>query len=410
MQINRWLYAIAGVIVMLVAGLIYAWSVFRTPIAAEFGWTASQLSLNFSLCMAMFCLGGLFAGILSKKIPYRIIVLAAAVLILVGFLLTSRIQSLGLLYFGYGFLSGLAIGLVYNAVLSTILKWFPDKPGLISGILLMGFGFSAMLVAPIFTRMSQGMGWRDTFVVLGIVAAVVFVLASFFMKAPGPDYKFPEPKKKKAAAAIEEADVPPAKMIMKVVFWCFFIWGILLCSCGLAVNSQAYPLAEGVFLGSSMADSMTATAMAGMLSVIVSLFSVFNGVGRVMFGAIFDRKGGTVTMFAVTICFIAAGVIMAAALATGSFGLVTFGLIFMGLSYGGLPTMSSAFTRKTFGSKNYPVNLPIVNLNLLIASFIGPTVAARMFDTAGSYLGPMLCVIAFAIVALICAVLLRKRA
>ena len=87
-----------------------------------------------------------------------------------------------------------------------------------------------------------------------------------------------------------------------------------------------------------------------------------------------------------------------------------FGLIFMGLSYGGLPTMSSAFTRKTFGSKNYPVNLPIVNLNLLIASFIGPTVAARMFDTAGSYLGPMLCVIAFAIVALICAVLLRKKA
>ena len=71
--------------------------------------------------------------------------------------------------------------------------------------------------------------------------------------------------------------------------------------------------------------------------------------------------------------------------------------------------MSSAFTRKTFGSKNYPINLPIVNLNLLVASFVGPTMAARMFDAAGSYLGPMLCVIVFAIIALVCAVLLRKR-
>ncbi|MBQ9932077.1 MAG: MFS transporter, partial [Firmicutes bacterium] len=270
--------------------------------------------------------------------------------------------------------------------------------------------FSAMLVSPIFTKMSQNIGWRETFVILGIVAAVVFVLASFFMKAPGPDYKFPEPKKKKAAAQpLEEVDCPPFKMIQKVAFWCFFVWGILLCACGLAVNSQAYPLAEGVFLGSPMGDTMTAAAMAGMLSVIVSLFSVFNGVGRVLFGALFDRKGGVVTLFAVTICFIIAGVIMAAALSFGSFGLVTFGLIFMGLSYGGMPTMSSAFTRKTFGSKNYPINLPIVNLNLLVASFVGPTMAARMFDAAGSYLGPMLCVIVFAIIALVCAVLLRKR-
>ena len=148
-QLNRWVYAIAGVIVLLFAGLVYAWSVLSTPIAAEFtAWTKAQLSLTFTLVMIFFCIGSLLCGLLSGRLSAKNAVRLGAALFLAGFFLASRCHSPLTLYLGFGVLCGLGSGLSYNAVMSTMVRWFPDKPGLISGVLLMGFGGCLLYTSP----------------------------------------------------------------------------------------------------------------------------------------------------------------------------------------------------------------------------------------------------------------------
>ena len=184
---NRWLYAIVGCAVLLVSGLVYAWSGLSGPIAAEFPqWSAAQLSLTFTIVMSFFCVGSLVGGLLSSKVSQKVYLWVSAALFLTGFLLTANVRSILMLYIGFGFASGLS----YNAVLGTVGKWFPDKAGLVSGILLMGFGLSSFLVGKLyqtFTPDTVG-AWRHSFVVLGIIAAVVMAVGGFLLEKPGDDF------------------------------------------------------------------------------------------------------------------------------------------------------------------------------------------------------------------------------
>lgn len=131
--------------------MVYAWSVLSTPIAAEFtSWTKAQLSLTFTIVMILFCIGSLLCGLLSGKLSAKMSVRIGAVLFLLGFFLASRTQSVAMLYIGFGVLCGLSSGLCYNAVMSTMVRWFPDRPGLISGVLLMGFGGGSFIIGKLY--------------------------------------------------------------------------------------------------------------------------------------------------------------------------------------------------------------------------------------------------------------------
>ena len=173
---SRWIYVAVGCVVLLFSGLVYAWSVLSGPIAAEFPrWTTAQLSLTFTIVMSFFCLGGLTCGALSARISPRIFLWISALLFLAGFLLTAGMRSLPMLYVGFGVVCGLASGFSYNAVLGTVGAWFPDKQGLVSGILLMGFGLSSFLIGKLYQRFTPTAigSWRRSFVVLGIITAVL---------------------------------------------------------------------------------------------------------------------------------------------------------------------------------------------------------------------------------------------
>ena len=160
-NLNRWVYAIAGVVILLFAGLVYAWSVLSGPIAAEFTqWTKAQLSLTFTLVMICFCIGCMICGFTLKKISARTFVWASAVLFLVGFFLASRTQSLPMLYIGFGIMCGLASGMGYNAVMATIVKWFPDRPGLIGGVLLCGFGGGSFIIGKLYMSQLFDFAWH----------------------------------------------------------------------------------------------------------------------------------------------------------------------------------------------------------------------------------------------------------
>ena len=392
-HLNRWVYAIVGVVVLLFAGLVYAWSVLSTPIAAEFPvWTKAQLSLTFTLVMIFFCIGSLLCGLLVGKIPAKVTVWGSAVLFLIGFLLASRARSLGMLYISFGLMCGLGSGLSYNAVMSTMVRRFPDKPGLISGILLMGFGGGSFLIGKLYqawTPTEIG-GWRQSFVVMGIVIAAVLVVCSFFFTAPD------ETARAAGSSAVSAAvESTPGKTLKAPAFWVYYVWAIVTSAAGLALISQA----SGVTLEANPAVAASSVA------TIVGLISIFNAVGRVLFGGIYDRFGRRLSMQGVNVLFILTALILMVALSRRSVLLVIIGFIAGGLAYSGVTPTNSAFVRAYFGPRYYPINLPLVNSNLIIASF-GSTVSGALFDRSGSYNATFFLIIGLAVVGIICSLLI----
>ena len=161
---QRWSFVVLGVGLLLCLGLIYAWSVFRTPLEAEFGWSKAETSITFSISMMMFCLGGLASGMITGKKGPRCPLVLCALFLLAGFLAASRVSTLYGIYITYGGICGFGVGLGYNSTISAVVKWFPDKRGLISGIMLMGFGFGGMLLGTLGAKLITALGWRKTFV------------------------------------------------------------------------------------------------------------------------------------------------------------------------------------------------------------------------------------------------------
>ena len=392
-QLNRWVYAIVGVIVLLFAGLVYAWSVLSTPIAAEFtGWTKAQLSLTFTLVMILFCIGSLLCGLLAGKLSAKNAVRVSAVLFLAGFFIASRCQSPVTLYLGFGLLCGLASGLAYNGVMSTMVKWFPDKPGLISGVLLMGFGGGSFLIGKLYQAWTPAGigGWRTSFVVLGIICCVVLAVCSFFFVAPGADFTVPAGKGGRAVAAPRE-DIKPAVMLKRPAFWLYYVWAIAVSAAGLALISQA----------SGVVWEASADQTAASVATIVGLISICNAVGRVLFGGMYDKFGRSLSMQLVNGLFILTSVVLLLAMSSRSVVVVIIGFVIGGLAYSGVTPTNSAFCRAYFGAAHYPVNFPLINSNLIFASF-GSTISGALYDAAGSYSSTFFLIIGLAVTGILC--------
>lgn len=403
-QLNRWVYAIVGVIVLLFAGLVYAWSVLSTPIAAEFtGWTKAQLSLTFTLVMILFCIGSLLCGLLAGKLSAKNAVRVSAVLFLAGFFIASRCQSPITLYLGFGLLCGLASGLAYNGVMSTMVKWFPDKPGLISGVLLMGFGGGSFLIGKLYQAWTPAGigGWRTSFVALGIICCAVLAVCSFFFVAPGADFTVSAGKGGRAVAAPRE-DIKPAVMLKRPAFWLYYVWAIAVSAAGLALISQA----------SGVVWEASADQTAASVATIVGLISICNAVGRVLFGGMYDKFGRSLSMQLVNGLFILTSVVLLLAMSSRSVVVVIIGFVIGGLAYSGVTPTNSAFCRAYFGPTSYPVNFPLINSNLIFASF-GSTISGALYDASGSYSSTFFLIIGLAVAGILCSLSIsaidRKR-
>ncbi len=400
-KMNRWAYAVIGVVTLLFAGLIYAWSVMSKSIAASRpDWTATQVSLTFTIVMALFCTGGLIAGLLSKKINPKLYIIASGVFFAAGFFIASLTgDSPALLYIGFGVICGLGAGFAYNTVLSTMSQWFPDKQGLISGILLMGFGLSSFIIGKVYAAVTPSDGsdqWKMTFRILGIVVLVVMLICFNFFVKPSEDYKVPGAAAKKVVKE-SALDIPPTQMVKKPTFWLYYIWAILLSAAGLVLVSQASGIATQV--GPNVSD--------GNIATVVGLISILNGIGRVIFGAIYDKKGYRVAMVLDMIVMVIAGLVLILALSTGNFLFIILGFLIGGLAYGGVMPTNSAIISDFFGRTNYPVNYSLVNTNLIIASFAS-TIAGKLYDSSQSYVAPIMMMIGVTVVGFIVSLGIRR--
>ena len=395
----RWLYLVVGVIALLFAGIIYGWSILKAPLADAFSWTNDQLAVNFTLTMCFFCLGGFIGGILSRKIGVRLTLILGGVIGCAGFFLTSRLSgNVAMLYVSYGGLAGLGIGFAYTTTISTVNAWFPDKKGVCSGALMMGFGISALVIGSAANELiSSSVGWRTTFLILGIALGVALVAAGLILRLPPPDLKLPQPAQKAGGSSedFETKDLTPAQMIRRFTFWRAFLCIVFLAAVGNSVISFAKDLALSV------------NATDGLAATLVGVLSVCNGLGRIATGAIFDKIGRRKTMLMANIVSIAAAGVTLLSVFASSLPLCVVGLCVTGFSYGSCPTISSAFTSAFYGSKNFSVNFSIMNFNLMGASLMA-TVSSKLLTASGGYVAPFVMLLALSVAALVLNLSIRR--
>jgi len=408
MSNKRWIYLGMGTLTLLFLGLIYAWSIFRTPIGELFpDWSISQLSLTFTISMIFFCLGGFVGGVLSKRMSIKARMLISAVMLLIGFFTVSTIKtdspgaSLTMLYIFYGVFGGGGVGVAYNGVIGTLNKWFPDKVGLASGIMLMGFGLGGLVLGSVVNSMIGSMGILPVFRILGIVICIICVLAAFIIKAPGAEDSdalaalaaSASGGKAKADAGPEVRNYTAGEMLKTPQFWFFTIWAILLNSAGLLVINSA-------------ANISVAFGGAAILGMIVSLF---NGAGRIVAGNNFDRFGRFTSTLVNNAFMLAAGILLTLGGMTGAYIFILCGLVFVGLAYGGCPTITSAYINKAFGPANFPTNFSIANFSLIPAATIGPMISSALLESAGgSYNTNFYAIIGFSAAAAVFWMLLNR--
>ena len=373
---NRWVIAIAGVFFQIALGAVYAWSVFRVPLAKQFGWSISEVTLTFTISIFVLGVSAFFGGLwLNRKGP-RIVALTGGVLYGLGVFLASFSHNLWWLYLSYGFIGGIGLGLGYIVPVAVLVKWFPDRRGLITGIAVGGFGAGALITAPVATRLIQSVGVLSTFAYLGIGYLIVTVIAGAFMQNP-PDGWKPEGWSPTATETAQRAghDFKLSEALRTWQWYALWLLLFLNTCAGISVISQEAPIFQEL-------TRVTAVVAGGMVGVA----SLGNAVGRVFWAWVSDlitRRATFFVMFLVQVLlFWFLPNIGAATLMT----LVTFVVL---MCYGGGFGTMPAFTADYFGPKNVG---PIYGLMLTawgFASAFGPLFIAHMRETTGSYSGAL---------------------
>lgn len=368
MKMKRYMYLVLGSIAMCVFGLMYNWTVFSPVVQVELGVSASKVANVFAFCQICFCAGGFLSGFIFYKVSFKKSMFISSIMILAGLLLTSKAEQVIEIYLGYSILFSFGAGFAYKALLTTILTWFSDKPGVASGVLVMGAGLSAFVFNVPSSLLIQAYGWRIAMITLACIAFVV-AFAIALIVSPKSD------KQTKRNNPIEQDDtqISTCEMMKSPEFYMYFVWSVVLLAGCSSLSGTS------VSCGTSFGVSAT---FAASLSMIISLF---NSISRVIYGIIYDKIGRKMAMGIATALFTLAVILLFCAFETHHMVLLSCSFIFIGLSFGAVPTISSAYIMETFGTKYYPSNFSVQGCYTLFSSLFGTMLFSMLFTETGSY-------------------------
>lgn len=368
---KRIVYLVFATATLLVLGLIYAWSIFRVPIGDANPDYKPLLAQVFQVSMFTFCVSALFGAQIFKRVSPRAAIFVAALLLGVGFIVTALCSSFGIwvVFVFYGVFAASGCGIGYNAIISLINPWFPDKTGFCSGVMMMGYGISSLVFGSLANAAFAVIDWTAVFIIIAIVdVAIMSVLAMVVKTAPAD---IASKLGMQGVAASTKASPTKNQSILKTkTMWLFAIWSTFLVMCGL------------VLIGSS-GQGAAVLGMASFAPLMVGLVSTTNGLSRVINGLIFDRFGLLVVMrlSAVLTILTMAGLAIAYGMNGAGISPVLYVVsgILAAFPYGSLPVMASAFVRQRYNPAVFANNLGIVNcnigvgaiLNIIIAAFLG---------------------------------------
>ena len=375
MKLNRWGIAFAGVVLQLVMGSVYAWSVFRVPLSRAFHWTIPQVTLTFTITIMVLGFAAFAGGLWSARSGPRVVAITGSLLYGVGTILASFSgDRLWWLYLSYGVIGGVGLGFAYIIPVSVLVKWFPDRRGIIMGIAVGGFGLGPLVVAPAAGRLIQQVGVLPTFAYLGAAYMLLGVISSLFMKNPPPGWVPAGWTPSSRLASQRSVQEYTLRQALRSWQW-WVLWSILFLntSAGISIISQESPLFQEL-------ANVTVLVAASMVGIV----SIGNAVGRVFWAWVSDlltRRSTFVIMFLLqaVLFWVLPSITSASILTAVSFiALMCYG--------GGFGTMP-AFAADYFGSKNVGQIYGLMLTAWGFASAFGPLLVANMRQASGHYTG-----------------------
>ena len=372
---NRWGIAVAAVIMQICLGAVYGWSVFKIPLMRTQQWSETQVQLNFTLAIFFLGVGTIIGGLWQDKVGPRRVATVAGVLYGVGYMvagLSVTQHSLNGLYFAYGVLTGVGMGMGYICPVATLVKWFPERRGLMTGVAVCGYGAGALIMSPIAAREIVAHGVPSTFWSLGIVYLVLVVAAAQFYANPPQGWRPAgwEPRSAVAKAATTY-DYTVREALGTWQFWLLWLMLFLNVSAGIMIISQASPMAQQLV-------GMTPVAAAGM----VGLISIFNGTGRVFWAWVSDHLGRARVYFLLyliqVIIFFSLSKIHNLTWFSAAFAII-------GLCYGGGFGTMPSFTADFFGARFMGGIYGIILLAWGAAAIPSPIMIARLHQATGRF-------------------------
>src|SRR5574341_1395741 len=395
--INRWWRVVGALLMNLSLGSLYAWSIFVAPLEKEFGWTRAETSWIFTIAVFVFGMSFVIAGRLQDKLgPFKISVIGSIGLSL-GFILASFTNSLGWIFFTFGGVMGFGNGFGYATPIPVLSKWFPDRRGLAVGLAVAGYGGGSAILAFIGPPMLRDLGWRGTFLWLGIGYFVATIIGAFLLQNPPAGYKpagwSPAPATAKVGATTY--DYPPSEMVRTPQFPLMWIGYCLSAAAGLMTISQLIPYGRTVGLGAAAA---TATLV---------VTAVGNAGGRVLSGWLSDAIGRLQTL---RLMILVSAISMAILPNIGSIGVVFVMLFVVYYCYGTLLSVFPSTTADFFGTKNLGVNYGWVFTAWGVAGIVGPMIGGYMFRTYQNYTVAFYTAGVLAVISLVCMMIAKRPA
>lgn len=397
---NRWLIAAAAVGIHISIGSVYAWSNFTNPLKNLFGWSDSEVALTFSIAILFLGLSAAFLGHFVEKHGPRKSGLLAATFFGIGIAGSGLAVLLGskiLLYLFYGVLGGIGLGVGYIAPVSTLVKWFPDRRGLATGLAIMGFGFAAAVSSPIMNSLIESVGVATTFFILGSAFFVLMAASSLYLEKP-PEGWMPEGFKQKvesgaAKPRMDLSQLTANEAVKTTRFWYLWLMLFINVTCGIAILAVAKPLAmESIGIGTAAA------------AALVGAIGIFNGLGRIGWASVSDYIGrpNTYTTF-----FVLQIGLFFMLPHTSNALLFQVMLAIIYTCYGGGFASIPAYIGDLFGTKQLGAIHGYILTAWAAAGLVGPMFAAYIKDTTGTYAGSLSVFAGFFVVAFIISLLIR---
>lgn len=369
---KRWWIAVAGVLLQLCLGTVYAWSYFQKPLMARYGWSDPQVAMTFSLAICFLGLAAAVGGVLLPAVGPRRLALTGAVCFTAGYLLAAlalAISSRPLLYFGFGVVGGIGLGLGYVTPVATVAKWFPDRKGLVTGMVIMGFGLGALLMSKVlapfvYVRLLGGHP-APTFALFGGIFLFITVPAALLLRNPST-----APQAGGFRAQLPSFDDLRQALVSRrfALMWLIFFANI--CA-GIAIIGFQSPLLQDLLrrAGSPLDESGLAAAGA----TLIGISSLCNGLGRLLWGWLSDRLGRLPT-FRIMLAseLVVFGLLICTANPVWFTVLVCWILLCYGGGFGAMPS----FVLDTFGARLMPAVYGCILTAWSLAGMAGPQLVA----------------------------------
>lgn len=389
---KRWLILLASCFINLCIGSMYAWSVFSAPMAEYLSQlngiklTPANLAIVFVICNSVGPITMISGGKINDTFGPKLVIFFGGLMFGGGMILCGFAKSVTQLIWYYGILTGLGLGMVYGATISTSVKFFPDKRGFVGGITTALFGISSVIIPPIAAAITAKTGVLSAFKIIGLAFTVIVCVSAFFIEKCPEGFKpngWEPPMQNNNSNASNNKNWK--EMLQTSKFYVMII--LLMCGAvaGLMCISLASPLAKNM-IGMSVASATAA----------VSTLALFNVLGRISAGAISD-KIGRINTLALACLFSIVGLYFMYISGEGDVKTFYIGISIIGIAFGSFMGVFPGFTADQFGVKYNSVNFGIMFSGFAIAGYVGPTIMTNTLKATGSYKGAFLIGIAFSI-------------